>query len=58
MLGIDPDKRLLERSRSWSDLRLAMEEGRGPVKELYDRESDWRRESDEREEGILPWNEF
>lgn len=35
-----------------------MEEGSGPEKELYLRERDWRRESEERESGIVPWNEF
>lgn len=54
VFGIDPDRKLPERSSSWIDLRLPMEEGRIPEKELDRRVRDWRREREEREAGMEP----
>lgn len=40
VFGRYPDSELPERSSSWSDLRVPMEDGRDPEKELVRRERD------------------
>ena len=52
--GSDPDRELCERSRDSRDLRVVMEGGIEPVKELDRRVKVWSFEREESEEGIGP----